>query len=301
MSYIDSINKNNSKREEWLEQVQQERKEINERADVGIGTITSDPETYAAYLEMQADNLTFTPTNIAIVMENRPEATRVYRPETWGKLGRSIIPDEKQYGIKVFLPPKEQEKNRYPVIGMVYDISQTTGRDLQDKPPLADNEQRLADAIGGFVSASKKTIVFDDSIEAGAYYDPQDCKLYVHPEADAQTVFEDLSREIIYANKHKGKPGFEKAWYELQAESVGYLLCKHYLGDAKMPECSNVSVKFGDRSVKERTAFLESTLSQFNRTKSFIDRELRVYDREQAAPQHVTPTIKRNDPEPELT
>ncbi len=52
--------------------------------DAGITEITSNPEAYARYLEMQGDNPSYSAGNIALVMFGNPEAT-VFGPVTAGK------------------------------------------------------------------------------------------------------------------------------------------------------------------------------------------------------------------------
>ena len=52
----------------WREQQQAERENTVAMQDAGITEITTTPEAYARYLEMQGDNPTYSAGNIALVM-----------------------------------------------------------------------------------------------------------------------------------------------------------------------------------------------------------------------------------------
>ena len=59
----------------WKEAQQAERENTTAMQDAGITEITSNPEAYARYLEMQGDNPSYSAGNIALVMFGNPEAT----------------------------------------------------------------------------------------------------------------------------------------------------------------------------------------------------------------------------------
>lgn len=66
------INQKNAADAKWKEDRQTQRKEITDAQDEGITQITTDPEAYARYLAMQGDNFTYSPGNIALVMQGCP-------------------------------------------------------------------------------------------------------------------------------------------------------------------------------------------------------------------------------------
>ena len=59
----------------WKEAQQAERENTTAMQDAGITEITSNPEAYARYLEMQGDNPSYSAGNIALVMFGNPETT----------------------------------------------------------------------------------------------------------------------------------------------------------------------------------------------------------------------------------
>ena len=59
----------------WRAQQQAERENIVAMQDAGVNEITTNPEMYARYLEMQGDNPTYSIGNIALIMVAMPQAT----------------------------------------------------------------------------------------------------------------------------------------------------------------------------------------------------------------------------------
>lgn len=86
----------------WKEAQQAERENTTAMQDAGITEITSDPEAYARYLEMQGDNPSYSAGNIALVMFGNPEATVFGTRDRWKTLSRSVMDSEKSNGVKIF-------------------------------------------------------------------------------------------------------------------------------------------------------------------------------------------------------
>ena len=72
----------------WKEAQQAERENTTAMQDAGITEITSNPEAYARYLEMQGDNPSYSAGNIALVMFGNPEATVFGTRDRWKTLNR---------------------------------------------------------------------------------------------------------------------------------------------------------------------------------------------------------------------
>ena len=117
---------------QWRAEMQADRENTIAMQDAGVEEITSSPELYVKYLDMQGDNPTYSAGNIALVMFQDPEATRiryggtVENPES----GRDR-PGAKQ-GSQNFLPGIPWAGG----IGLTdaYDIRQTQGRDREKGP-----------------------------------------------------------------------------------------------------------------------------------------------------------------------
>ena len=86
----------------WREQQQAERENTVAMQDAGITEITTTPEAYARYLEMQGDNPQYSAGNIALVMFGQPQATIFATRDRWKTLNRSVMEAEKGKGTKIF-------------------------------------------------------------------------------------------------------------------------------------------------------------------------------------------------------
>ena len=85
----------------WKEQQQAERENTVALQDAGITQITSSPEAYARYLDMQGDNPAYSVGNIALVMVALPKATVFGTRDRWRALNRSVMGEEMNNSVKI--------------------------------------------------------------------------------------------------------------------------------------------------------------------------------------------------------
>ena len=87
---------------QWREQMQAERDNTSAMQTAGINEITSNPEAYGLYLDLQGNNPTYSAGNLALVMLLKPEATMIGTRERWKLAGRSILDSEVKNSVKIF-------------------------------------------------------------------------------------------------------------------------------------------------------------------------------------------------------
>ncbi len=137
------IQEKNQADTQWKENRQMERENITALQDAGITQITSDPEAYARYLNMQADNFTYSVGNIALVMmQGSPEVTVFGTAERWRGMGRFVQDGEKGFSIFTRSP-----NGKGYAIGEAYDISQTQGREYRPPQQLTDDSKGMETAM----------------------------------------------------------------------------------------------------------------------------------------------------------
>lgn len=112
----------------WREQQQADRENTVAMQDAGVVEITSNPEFYARYLEMQGDNPTYSAGNITLVMAAMPQATVFGTRDRWKSLNRSVMESEKGKGVKIFA---RSPMGRGYTLADAYDVTQTQGRDVK--------------------------------------------------------------------------------------------------------------------------------------------------------------------------
>ena len=87
--------------------------------------ITTSPEAYARYLDMQGDNPSYSAGNIALMLKQGPEGSTIFfTRERWKPQGRSVLDDQQDKGSKIFV---KTTSGRGYTLADAFDISQTQG------------------------------------------------------------------------------------------------------------------------------------------------------------------------------
>ena len=84
------IVRKNQNDEQWKAQKQAERENAAAMQDAGMEEISSNPDAYARYLEIQGDNPLYSAGNIALAMVQNPNITQFGTVERWKTLGRKV-------------------------------------------------------------------------------------------------------------------------------------------------------------------------------------------------------------------
>ena len=140
------IVRKNQNDEQWKAQKQAERENAAAMQDAGMEEISSNPDAYARYLEIQGDNPLYSAGNIALAMVQNPNITQFGTVERWKTLGRSVPEGERGKGVQIF--SRASFGKGYSLVS-AYDISQTTGREIK-KPVLQDGSLAMESAFPDF-------------------------------------------------------------------------------------------------------------------------------------------------------
>ncbi len=229
-----------------------------ERAVAGI----HDSDTFRRFLDAQARFHTYSWGNVLLILDQRPDATRVASFRTWLSLGRPVRKGE--HGIRIFVPvwprkPTEVEQEdaggdrreggqgraqspartegRRPVsfkLGSVFDISQTDGEPLPrvDVPVLEGDAGR--ELLGSLerVAARENLEVLRTSADlhpllgggAMGYYVPAARRIVLR-EAAPRQMAKTLAHELAH---HFSGAKSSSAHEETVAESVAYVMCARF-------------------------------------------------------------------------
>ena len=239
MADLASIIANKSRSdEEWKAQRQAEREDTIAMREAAVTEITSQPELYAKYLDMQGDNPTYSAGNIAVVMFQNPSVTTFATPERWRQLGRRVNRDEQGNALKIFVRSKFGKSYN---IGDAYDISQTSGRELTPKV-LENNSPEMEKALTTLLNYSVVPVETTDDLEHKAYYDDLTMRLYVHTDIPDNVAFAAIATEVALSRIHaKGiNADYDRDSYLLDAQSVSYILCKRFGVQPEKPDLSGL-------------------------------------------------------------
>ena len=238
MPSISDIIKNKTARDQArTEQLQTDREMISAMRDGALNLITSSPEHFQEYLDLQADNIRCSVGNVALSMSPLQGATRIGPTDYWHTLGRYGRDDAINAGAKVFVPPRNKQYRGY-FMGNYYDVSQTTGKPLPQQMPLTDKDPRMGTALAALMDQSPVTVAESKDIDAPARYDPDRLTIFINPDHSATAVFTALAAEIALARAHdRGyNQGFTRETYALDAQSVGYMVCRRFGVECPPPE-----------------------------------------------------------------
>lgn len=267
--------------ETYREERQAERKELIERQDSGIMEFTGGPEQYAAYLDMQARNLRYSPGNTALIMQERPDAREVLSMDEWKKLGRTVRPEEREGGIRILRPApysgvrktdRISEEGEYFGAGetysgtgfrvhLVYDIAQTTGRPYTPPGLMGQSPEQRAALLHNLLQSCPVPRKPSGEIQSPAYYDAGTHTIYIRPDLDEAQFFAALATESVQATLHNHGQNWDYRHedFELNAASIGYMLCKRYGIEAGHPAIlSGVAETFADCPVEDRREALDA-------------------------------------------
>lgn len=240
----------------WREQQQADRENTVAMQDAGVVEITSNPEFYARYLEMQGDNPTYSAGNIALVMAAMPQATVFGTRDRWKSLNRSVMEAEKGKGVKIFA---RSPMGRGYTLADAYDVTQTQGRDVK-KTVLQDNTKEMEKALTTVLNYAVVPVVIDRELTVPAFYDHRTLELAINPDFPDSEAFAAITAEVAQTRFHaKGaNPGYVRAECELDAQSISYILCRRYGIERPAPDMTQLSELYEGWDPQERRHALDN-------------------------------------------
>ena len=240
----------------WKEQQQAERDNTTAMQDAGVMEITTSPDAYARYLEMQGDNPAYSAGNIALVMFSDPEATVFGTRDRWKTLNRSVMDSEKNNGVKIFA---RSPMGRGYTLADAYDIRQTQGRELS-RISLKNDSKEMETALTTVLNYAVVPVVIDKELPSPAFYDETNLELAINPD-------------------YRGE-------CDLDAQSISYILCRRYGIERPMPDMTNLAGLYEGWEPQERRQALDTiqdTSKQFGRS---IEKNLEMGKQRSRAPVH---------------
>ena len=263
------ITSKNASDTQWKTQQQADRDSVTEMQDQGIDMIVSDPDQYIRYLTMQGDNPTYSAGNVAIMLAGMKDATIFGTRDRWQTLGRTVMMDEQDQGVKIFA---RDARTKAYALADAYDISQTQGRDLKQKV-LREDTPDMATALKTLLNYSKAEPVVDKEMDAAAFFDEEKRELAVNPDFSDQEAFASIAAEVALTRFHDKGYNREYSWarYELDAQSVSYILCRRYGIEPVQPNMERLRERFVGMSTDECRTVLDNIQNMGKRIGRSID------------------------------
>ncbi len=226
-------------------------KALTEQLKAGVQDIFSSGK-YAEYLGTLSRFHRYSYRNSMLIYLQNPDATRVAGFNSWKTLGRSVNKGEKglqilapspykvtveetkdEYGNPLSEPQKKEVQRMAFKVTHVFDISQTSGKEL---PALA---HRLTGQVGEYdrlMSVLRKVspypIAFEEISRASVngYCDYEAKRIVIRESVSQEQAVKTAVHEMAHALLHSSKTGEERdrQAFEVQAESVAYVVCQHF-------------------------------------------------------------------------
>ena len=190
-------------------------------------------EEMLSYLDMCARFHKYSPQNVWLILMACPQATMVAGFKKWRTMGRYVCKGEK--GIPILAPilvkqADEDEEVSEKLVGFkvvyVFDVNQTEGEDLPEPPDWKSPEQnellserliKFAESKG--IKVSVKELAGDiQGVSMGG-------SVFVSPQAGTKTLIHEIAHELMHQDENRPH---NKTILELEAESVAYVVAKHF-------------------------------------------------------------------------
>lgn len=243
----------------------------------GIDSILSS-EGFAAYLATMARFHSYSSSNIALILNQAPEATRVAGYKKWQELGRQVRKGEK--GIVILVPHKRRSSRDHQDvdehkeeetttertvftsvsgfgIGRVFDVVQTDGDPLPEPPRpevvdgASDTGMRLYADLLDYLELHGVTTSREDTEPVNGYYQPFNRHVGIGRHIDGDQATKTLTHEVAHmVSGHLS--GVERRDAETVAESAAFVVLTHYGIDSSGYTFPYVATWAQDRAVLKR-------------------------------------------------
>ena len=235
-----------------------ERENLSTLREGALNEVTSNPQLYANYLTLQGDNIGCSAGNVAMTLFQLREPTKIGIADYWHQQGRYVNDADFHKGAQVFVPPRNPQYRGY-FVGEYYDVSQTNGKPLAEIRPLAENDARMDNAIAALLDTSPVAFAENTELETPVRYNDRECVLEVNTKFSKPEVFAALATEITYARIHdRGRNrDFDREMFKLDAESVGYMVCRRFGVDSPRPDTTEVKKLYEGYGADDRSKALD--------------------------------------------
>jgi len=219
---------------------------------------------FQAYLDVQARFHRYSWCNTMLIYSQRPNASQVAGYRAWQKLNRQVRKGE--HGIRIFAPcpfkpanakTGETDTGIFFRCVSVFDLSQTDGEALPtvDVPDLDTAADDLLARLVRVAESRSIALAFKPQL-GGAYGVSKHGAIDVDDSHATGQQAKTLAHELAHEALHwEDKGTFTRTLAELEAESVAYVVCRHFDLDTSIRSAAYIALWDGNaKAMRESLA-----------------------------------------------
>lgn len=211
------------------------------------------------FLDLQARFHRYSWGNCLLIAMAKPDATFVAGFSQWKRLGRRVKRGE--HAIRIMAPcpirfenPKtgEEENRLFFKTACVFDVSQTEGTSLPDfqVPDVEANGDMLLRALAGVASRRGIEVEYG-ALDNGHYGVSMGGRVKIATGYPTGQQAKTLAHELAHESLHRSADGvvdraITREARELEAESVAYVVCRHFGLDVQLRASRYIALWGGD-------------------------------------------------------
>jgi len=228
-----------AKSTQWLKKVDSYLEQLtNETDDVRAS------EIFKRHLDTMSKFWHYSQYNQILIMLQMPEASLVAGYQKWLQMGRQVKRGER--GLKILAPGFKKDEDsddpdvriiRYFFAVSVFDISQTEGDELDviNSDIEGDGARKYFDALVAHCRENGADVKYE-SMGFGHYGASQNGEIIIAEDGTFNTKFATAVHEMAHELLHWDGKKDTKRRMETEAESISYIVLRHYGIETKAPE-----------------------------------------------------------------
>lgn len=213
-------------KEEYAALKKQEREEVWAEVDAQAQAVFQDGDSLKGFLDFMAQCNTQRTPNLLLIYGQNPEAKVVRSYDRWQEEHRSPKSGVRGYTYMISTEyEKGGERRTGYTIGKGFDISQMTGKPLEERP-----QRTMEELIGAVLKDQQVRMQIADNLPEGiqAQYIPKQRTIYVRNGMDEMTTFHAINRELACASLDQHDGSYARAKVNAQAYCAAYVIGKRY-------------------------------------------------------------------------
>ena len=257
--------------------MQEQLKVLGEQVEQGVKDVFVDVR-YREYLDVVSRFPTYSFNNLMLIAIQNPKGTKFAEYGDWReKYERQV--KKRERAISIIKPDYKGKQKRF-VVSKVFDVAQTAGKELPDQTfQIKGNYEKFMEFVR---TASPLPIEYEPlKGEKHCLYDQIGKRLIVREGLDEEQILKALFKELAFAalynadDKGELPSGRTDQNMELQADSVAYIICRHYGLDVATFDFGNIAGWSHGRDIEELRETLNSIWEISKGWIGAIDKQIR--------------------------